>query len=106
MMDYGELVKALREHSKRYSNCDTCFAYDAKMRWYTTCSEELTEKAADAIEELNAEVEALKHDIERYIQINTELNGDYEELLHAAKKCTHGFFSIRSMNRRRMTSAV
>lgn len=51
---YEELVKALREHSKRDNcNCDTCFAYDAEMRGYTTCSEELTEKAADAIENVS-----------------------------------------------------
>lgn len=56
-MMYDELVKALREHSKRDNcNCDTCFAYDAEMRGYTTCSKELTEKAADTIEELQARV--------------------------------------------------
>lgn len=61
MMDYSKLVIALREHSKRNNcNCDTCFAYDAETRGYITCSEELTEKAADAIEELQAAVEREK----------------------------------------------
>lgn len=34
---------------------------------------ELHYRAANAIEELSAEVDALKHDIARYVEINTDL---------------------------------
>ena len=53
MRDYMELVEALREHSKKDSDCELCPYNDAEDRGYTTCSEELTSNAADAIEELS-----------------------------------------------------
>ena len=53
MRDYMELVEALREHSKKDSDCELCPYTDAEDRGYTTCSEELTSNAANAIEELS-----------------------------------------------------
>lgn len=58
MTDYAELVKCLRNHSNSNADCDSCPYYDAEARGYTTCSEELTEQAADAIEELLAKAES------------------------------------------------
>jgi hypothetical protein len=80
MMDYSEIVKDLRYCADPDTSCSLCKYFGEN------CEQKVIAKAADAIEELNAEVEALKHDIEWYIQINTELNGDYEKLQHAAKK--------------------
>ena len=51
---YEELVKALRDPCP-HENCVLC------------------QQAAEAIEELSAEVDALKHDIARYVEINTDL---------------------------------
>ena len=54
MRNYEALVRALREHSKPEGcDCNVCPCYDAEERGYSTCSEELTEKAADAIDELS-----------------------------------------------------
>lgn len=47
---YEELLIGLRGHAKRLGCDDRCPCYDAKNRGYATCSEELAEKAADAIE--------------------------------------------------------
>ena len=49
---YEKLLIGLRGHAKRHGCDDRCPCYDAEDRGYTTCSEELAEKAADAIEEL------------------------------------------------------
>ena len=57
MRDYEGLVEALREHSKKNSDCELCPYTDAEDRGYTTCSEELTSNAADAIEELLEKME-------------------------------------------------
>lgn len=54
MTDYAELAKWLRNHSKSNADCDSCPHYDAEASGYYTCSEELAEQAADAIEELTA----------------------------------------------------
>lgn len=54
MNDYASLVAWLREHGKKNARCSYCPYYDATERGYSTCSEELAEKAADAIEELTA----------------------------------------------------
>ena len=54
MNDYASLVAWLREHGKKNARCSYCPYYDANERGYGTCSEELAEKAADAIEELTA----------------------------------------------------
>lgn len=51
---YEELLIGLRGHAKLKGCDDRCPCYDAKSRGYATCSEELAEKAADAIEELSA----------------------------------------------------
>lgn len=56
-MDYERIIDALRYTAENYS----------------TTTPDLLKDAADAIEELLQEVDALKHDIERYIQINTDL---------------------------------
>ena len=58
---YEELVKSLRE-AERVTNGRIA----------------LWGQAADAIEELSKEVDALKHDIERYVQINTDLTTELE----------------------------
>lgn len=73
-MDYIELAKSIRE---------TDFSDGCPCGAEPLCEGEdcIIVQAADAIEKLNAEVEALKHDVERYIQINTDLNDEYEELL-------------------------
>lgn len=49
---YEELLIGLRGHAKQRGCDDRCPCYDAESRGYATCSEELAEKAADAIEEL------------------------------------------------------
>lgn len=61
---YDELVKRLKElHPETFENkWDFAFAVQQAMH-----------EAADAIEELSAEVDALKHDIARYVEINTDL---------------------------------
>lgn len=53
-MMYEELLIGLRGHAKRKGCDDRCPCYDAENRGYATCSEELAQKAADAIEELQA----------------------------------------------------
>lgn len=57
---YEELLIGLRGHAKRLGCDDRCPCYDAENRGYATCSEELAEKAADAIEELQQTVEHYK----------------------------------------------
>lgn len=58
-----ELVARIRYHVEKAKFCGLKDAESTLL---------LTE-AADAIEELSAEVDALIHDIARYVQINTDL---------------------------------
>lgn len=89
MPDYSKLIEALR-YCADGSRMDCA---DCEYEPYYNCTERLKKDAAAAIEELQAEVEkkeglinkalddnadleaevdALKHDIERYVQINTD----------------------------------
>ena len=61
MNDYVRLVAWLREHGKKKPKCSCCPYYHAIERGYSTCSEELAEKAADAIEELCVVVESYRN---------------------------------------------
>ena len=63
---YEELLIWLRGHAKRHGCDDRCPCYDAEDRGYTTCSEELAQKAADAIEELTATAESYKRSMEAW----------------------------------------
>lgn len=81
MRDYEELLKSLREHSKtRGCDCGICLCYDAESRGYATCSEELTAKAADAIEDMNRSIDALEADneslCEQIDELSMKLHGD------------------------------
>lgn len=74
---YSELVEALRHLStgrcEDSRKCELCAIYE-------TCLTRCVLDAAAAIEALQAEVATLKHDIERYVQMNTELLNDRPEL--------------------------
>ena len=74
MTDYTELVDALRCGLMDGDKCESCkylLKWDGRP---VRCGfENLELDAAAAIEELQAEVDALKHDIARYAQMNTEL---------------------------------
>ena len=67
MTDYGELVKALRCCGSTSTDCTVCpwDKYNLGM-----CAEKLLMDAAAAIEELQAEVIALKHDISISVRMN------------------------------------
>ena len=72
MSDYEELVKALRHCMTKEDGitiCEPCPYYGKGIE----CENVLHTDAAAAIEELQAEVDALKHDIARYVQMNTDL---------------------------------
>ena len=75
MTDYTKLVRALRCKSLS-KKCDSC-KYGYHLCPDSECNdacnvEQVYADAAAAIEELQAEVDALKHDIERYVQMNTD----------------------------------
>lgn len=76
MSDYEELVKALR---------GKFIAYDATGNHK---SAQLYKDAAAAIEELQAEVDALKHDIARYVQMNTDLLNEPPQVGKAGNQYT------------------
>lgn len=69
MTDYKELVEALR-YCVNARNCQKC-GYRLNNN-SVKCRIQRVNDAAAAIEELQAEADALKHDIERYVQINTD----------------------------------
>lgn len=52
MTDYTELVKALRNHASKESDCRSCKYYYYNIVKYDTCSSSLCAAAASAIEEL------------------------------------------------------
>ena len=70
MTDYTKLVKALRYCVSGV--CKNCSYFD-KCKENGTAMAQLHNDAAAAIEALQAEVDALKHDIARYVQMNTDL---------------------------------
>lgn len=85
---YEELLIGLRGHAKRLGCDDRCPCYDADNRGYATCSEELAEKAADAIEELQGQIDgwieqerkALLKSVPKWIPVTErcpEKSGDY-----------------------------
>ena len=78
MTDYSELVKALRRCDMKQG----CF--NANCRYsvgkYFCDMNKVHNDAAAAIEALQAEVDALKHDIELYVGINAELATEIEAL--------------------------
>lgn len=55
-----ELVKALRNHASKESDCRSCKYYYYNIVKYDTCSSSLCAAAADAIEALQAEVKRLQ----------------------------------------------
>lgn len=81
MTDYTELVKALRYCSTTkgmvYCNVNCKYGWEERSKG---CNDLLMTDAAAAIEALQAEVDALKHDIERYVGINAELTTENEAL--------------------------
>ena len=70
-MNYEELVKALLSAST-----------------VSTAWGKLMQDAAAAIEELQAEVDALKHDIARYVQMNTDLLNEPPQVGKAGNQYT------------------
>ena len=52
MTDYTELVKALRNHASKESDCRSCKYYYYNIVKYDTCSSSLCAATASAIEEL------------------------------------------------------
>lgn len=60
MTDYTELVKALRNHASKESDCRSCKYYYYNIVKYDTCSSSLCAAAADAIEELQEMLEAVQ----------------------------------------------
>ena len=81
---YEKLLIGLRGHAKRHGCDDRCPCYDAEDRGYTTCSEELAEKAADAIEERDRYALTIQHEMmseaESHIALVERLNKQIEEL--------------------------
>lgn len=84
MTDYSELVKALRS--------------DAGNQY--------TSDAAAAIEALQAEVDALAHDIKRYVRINAELHAELEKWVSAAEKAGEPKQGERTINPYESTWAI
>lgn len=78
MTDYSELVKALRCKRDDCEGCGLAF-FDNDEGWMCQYAAK-DDDAAAAIESLQAEVDALKHDIERYVQMNTELLNEPKRL--------------------------
>ena len=66
---YEELLIGLSGHAKRRGCDDRCPYYNAGSRGYETCSEELAEKAADAIEELIFTAESYKRSMEAWADV-------------------------------------
>ena len=62
MTDYSELVKALRNHASKESDCRSCKYYYYNIVKYDTCSSSLC--AAAAIEELKKERDYYKQQYE------------------------------------------
>ncbi len=96
---YEELLIGLRGHAKR-GGCDKrCPSYGAENRGYATCSEELAEKAAAAIEELTATAESYKRSMEawadeaararpRLVSVTTRLPDEWKSVLTCVtRKC-------------------
>lgn len=84
MTDYSELVKALRhctDNEPSNGDCWNCPYQGEKC--HTLLSD-----AAAAIEELQAEVDALKHDIARYVQMNTDLLNEPPQVGKAGNQYT------------------
>ena len=64
MTDYSELVKALRNHASKESDCRSCKYYYYNIVKYDTCSSSLCAAAAAAIEELKKERDYYKQQYE------------------------------------------
>ena len=76
---FEDLLIGLRGHAKRYGCDDRCPCYDTQNRGYATCSEELAEKAADAIEELSRAAEQSKRELEAILPWFGEFLMDMDE---------------------------
>ena len=79
---YEELLIGLRGHAK-LRGCDTrCPCYDARDRGYVTCSEELAQKAAYAIEELQRRLEqALYMPLPHWVSVTERLPEEWKSVL-------------------------
>lgn len=77
MAEYTELIKALRIRSGNLCSGDICDRCEA---FHFLCSDKVMHDAASAIEDLQAEVDALAHDIKRYVRINAKLTTENEAL--------------------------
>lgn len=92
--DYKKLIEALRLCQFGECGCGKCYYKELKGDWCTEenhpeffdCDDKLKLDAAAAIEDLQAEVDALKHDIERYVGINAELTTENEALQAEVKR--------------------
>ena len=79
---YEKLLIGLRGHAKRRGCDDRCPCFDAKDRGYATCSEELAEKAADAIEDLENKLNLWRQGkISRWISVTERLPKDGSDVL-------------------------